>query len=622
MLMLYKNQIIHFLFFSLLFFPVWGVVAQDTTTHQLDPVVITGTRIEQQKSKVPASITIINRETIEQSGASNILPVLAAQVPGFFLNARNPVGYGVGPNSGGNISIRGVSGTPNTQVLVLIDGQPQFMGIFGHPIADAYTASDVERVEVLRGAASLLYGSNAMGGAINIITRSPQEDGLHGNAKVAYGSFNTGVYNASLGYKKGKFNTFASFNHEQTDGFREDGNDDFSNTTGYWKGSYQFSEKLTLAVDANIADASYYFPGTTAEPLENEKRDYLRGRTAIALENEFGKVEGALKLFYNFGQHEFSDGFDSNDFNRGLTFYQNLKLIPNNIITLGIDYKNYGGTAENNNLPPPAQVGLGTQHAINETETYAIVQHTFFEKLSVNGGIRLVDNSQFGFTAVPGVGATYQVHDNTTLKASASKAYRSPTVNDLYLFPPSNDALQPENMWNYEVGIAQSAFKNKLHIEATGFIMEGENLILEVPTGMPGPPQRRNTGSFSNKGIELQTKYFATNNLDFLLNYSLLDASEAVLFAPKQNLNFQARYAFKKLSLQAGLQHISGLRTAPVTDSELEKYTLVQAQLRFEATKWMHLFINGDNLLDVSYEVQEGFPMPGISFLGGVNFHF
>lgn len=615
-------------YYSLLLFVTLSIpfskvcAQQDSDTLLLDPVVITGTRIEQQKSKVSSSLSIITRETIEQSGQSNILPVLAQEVPGLFLNTRNPVGYGVGPNSGGNISIRGISGSPNTQVLILIDGQPQFMGIFGHPISDAYLASDVERVEVLRGAASLLYGSNAMGGAINIITRDPQQEGLKGNTKLTFGSFNTVLYNGSLQYKKDKFKTFGSFNRETTAGFRSTGKDDFTNTTGYWKGAYEFNENYSLAVDANIADAKYYYPGPVSEPLENGRRDYLRGRTAVSLENSFDKVEGAFKLFYNFGKHDFADGFHSTDFNRGITFYQNLKLLPNNIITLGIDYKNYGGKAENDSLPPPAQVGLNEKYSINETEVYAIIQQTFFEKLSVNGGIRLVESSQFGFTTVPGAGLSYKATDLTTIKASVSKAFRSPTANDLFLFPPANADLQPENLWNYEIGLGQSLFKHKIYVEATAFIMEGENLILEVPTGMPGPPQRRNTGTFSNKGLELQTKFLASSQLNFSLNYSLLDASEAVLFAPEHNLGITANYAVKNLSLQLGIQQIAGLRTSLVPEDEEESYTLVHVHVNYEVSPWINLFVNADNLLDQEYQIQNGFPMPGINILGGMNIHF
>src|SRR5690606_22856806 len=132
--------------------------------NELNPVVMTGTRYALEKNKSPGTITVVSREAIEENAGTNILPVLSAHVPGMLLNNRSLAGYGVGPNSGGNISIRGISGSPNSRVLVLIDGQPQYMGIFAHPIADAYSSSDIERAEVVRGAASLLYGSNAMGG--------------------------------------------------------------------------------------------------------------------------------------------------------------------------------------------------------------------------------------------------------------------------------------------------------------------------------------------------------------------------------------------------------------------------------------------------------------------------
>ncbi len=99
-------------------------------------------------------------------------------------------------------------GSPNTQVLVLIDGHPQFMGIMGHPLPDAYVASDAEKIEIIRGPASILYGSNAMGGVINIITRKQKEDGLNANARLMYGSSNARKYMANAGFKKNKLNIF------------------------------------------------------------------------------------------------------------------------------------------------------------------------------------------------------------------------------------------------------------------------------------------------------------------------------------------------------------------------------------------------------------------------------
>lgn len=101
---------------------------------------------------------------------------------------------------------------------MLIDGHPQFMSIFGHPLSDSYVASDVEKVEVIRGPASILYGSNAMGGVINIITCKQTQDGFNGDARFMYGSYNTQKYLAAGGYKRDKLSVFASINHDQIEG--------------------------------------------------------------------------------------------------------------------------------------------------------------------------------------------------------------------------------------------------------------------------------------------------------------------------------------------------------------------------------------------------------------------
>ena len=594
----------------------------DSAVFELDPVVVTGTRLEQQKSKVPGSVSVVTREAIEQSGHTNILPVVAAQVPGVFLNARGIIGYGVGPGSGGTISIRGISGTPNTRVLVLIDGQPQYMGIFGHPIADAYAATDVERVEVLRGAASLLYGSNALGGAINIITRRAQQEGWHGSAQLAYGSYGTGKYNGTLRFRQGKLNAMAAVNREHTDGFREVGNDAFDNTTGYLRLGYQLTEALTLSADGQVADATYFNPGTTEMPLENDRRNYLRGRVAVSLENKYERVEGALKLFYNAGRHEFTDGFRSRDVNRGFTLYQNLKLLPQNVITLGVDYKNFGGRAQNDNLPPPARVGFDQDLRIHETDVYATVEQTLWEKLSLEGGLRLINNSQYGSAVTPGAGLTYQATELTTLKAIATRGFRSPAIVDLFLFPPANENLQPEQVWNYELSLMQALFNKKLSMELSGFIMEGENLIQTVLSATPGPPQLRNTGRFTNQGIELQARYLPTTNLNLLLNYSFLDASENVLYAPRHTLGGQVHYTYRRASVLLGAQRVAGLTTSVASEVGEERYTLLNARLSLKATDWLQLFVEGNNLLDTQYQIEQNYPMPGFNVLGGIHCHF
>lgn len=585
----------------------------------MDPLVITGTRIVRQKSEIPASISVISRREIENNTYVNVLPILANKVPGLFVNERNLVGYGVGPESGGNISIRGVSGTPNTRILMLIDGQPQFMGIFGHPISDAYTGSDIERIEVIRGPGSILYGSNAMGGAINLITRKPQE-GLMLYGKAAYGSYNTGLFTGSVGFNKDKFSAFASVNREQTDGIREDASDAFQNTTGYLKLDYQISKHINMAVDGNIIDAKYDVPGTVEKP-DSSRRDYVRSRAALSLENRYEKVEGALMFFYNYGDHSFTDGFQSNDHNYGLTFYQNLKLMKGNVITLGYDFKKFGGKATNDNTPEFAPKGFDMDQEITENDLYALFQQSF-NKFSFDIGYRYVHNSSYGHQHVPAAGITYKLNPNSFLKASATKGFRSPTIVDLFLFPTSTDSLQAESLWNYELSWGQSLAEGKLDLEITGFIIDGENMIQEVLVTVP-PPVKQNTGAFNNKGIEFSSNYLLNQNLNMSLNYTYLHTSRAFKYAPEHEFNFLGAYHLKPVSFMLNLKYVSGLNTS-VSDDQVstENYALLNLKINWKALSWMNVFVEGNNLFDTTYEIDEGYPLPGINFLGGIELRY
>ncbi len=599
-----------------------GQDPDSTRTYQLDPLVITGTRITRQKSEIPASITVISRQEIEAGTQVNILPAIANRVPGLFVNQRSIIGYGIGPNSGGNLSIRGVSGTPNTQVLMLIDGQPQFQGIFGHPIADSYTSSDIERVEVIRGPGSILYGSNAMGGAVNLITRQPAE-GLNLYGKAGYGSYNTGIFSGAAGYHKDKLSIFGSVNHEQTDGFRDDRNDEFDNTTGYLKLDYQLFKNINLTVDGNLSDAAYNNPGPVegAAPADS-LREYTRGRSALSLENSYEKVEGALKFFYNFGDHAFSDGFRSDDFNYGLTFYQNLKLMKNNVITLGVDAKKFGGEPTNVNSPPGIPGGFDQKYEINETDFYGLVQQGIGEKFSIDAGYRFVNNSQFGSAHIPAFGLTYRMASHSSLKASATKGFRSPAVLDLYLFPVANDELQPEELWNYEVSWAQTLYNKKLSVELTGFYIDGKNMIQAVVVTAP-PPKKINTGAFTNQGIELAVDYLALHNLNLNLNYTYLSTSQELLYAPDHQLNFQAFYHVKAFSFMLDYKYVNNLNTfVNETTVTTENYSLLNLKSNWHATKWLNVFAEMNNILDETYEIDRGFPLPGFNVIGGLEFRF
>ena len=154
----------------------------------LHEIVVTGSRDTVDVRHLPMTVTVVGRETLTENFQPNVLPTVMQQVPGLMLTSRGVMGYGVSTGAAGGLNLRGISGGAG-QLLVLIDGHPQYQGIYGHPIADSYQTLMAERVEVLRGPASVLYGSNAMGGVMNIVTRRMRGDGVATNINVGAGSW-------------------------------------------------------------------------------------------------------------------------------------------------------------------------------------------------------------------------------------------------------------------------------------------------------------------------------------------------------------------------------------------------------------------------------------------------
>ena len=152
---------------SLVLYPLFGSV---NDTIRLDEVIVTGSMPKVNLRNLPMSISVVSENEIEARKDNSLLPLLTEEVPGLFITQRGVMGYGVAGGAAGAMSIRGIGGAPTAGVLVLIDGHPQYMGLMGHPLADSYQSLMAEKVEVIRGPASMLYGSNAMGGVINIIT--------------------------------------------------------------------------------------------------------------------------------------------------------------------------------------------------------------------------------------------------------------------------------------------------------------------------------------------------------------------------------------------------------------------------------------------------------------------
>jgi outer membrane cobalamin receptor len=583
-------------------------------TVKVEEVVVTGSHIRVNRNNVPMAVSVVGRSQIEDTNESALLPVLNGRVPGLFVTERGVTGFGVAAGAAGQISIRGVGGSPTTGVLMLIDGHPQFMGIMGHPLPDSYVASDAERVEVIRGPASILYGSNAMGGVINIITKKQPNEGLNGNARLSYGSFNTQKYMASAGYRKNGFSTFISGNHDRTDGHRE--HSDFKIYNGYAKFGYEFNDNLWINTDLSMAVFEAADPGPdTLNAAFGQRIDITRGYWSLSFQNEYDRLSGAVKLFYNFGEHDITDGFHSLDHNYGINIYESLKLFRGTNVTVGVDYMNYGGLAEN----LLARNGNGivlVDTTVYETGIYSFVQQDLANGLILNAGIRRNSHSVYGNRWIPSAGFAWQLSADATIKGNVSQGFRSPTIRELFLFG-ANPALSPETIINYEAGISKYFFNRMLNAEITLYQIKGDNLIVLVP--MQG---HRNAGEVNNKGVELQIQAQPSRTLRLEGTYSHINMKNPVFATPKHHLFLSAHYTLNKIHLMASLQQINGLDSDPSPAVALENYSLLMAKAVYRINEKIKWYVSGENLLNQAYSVNRYYSMPGTTIFSGLNISF
>ncbi|HYW95603.1 MAG TPA: TonB-dependent receptor, partial [Bacteroidales bacterium] len=507
-----------------------GLKAQSVKdTLLLDEVVVTGSRVEVARKNLPVNVSVINSDELDEIEESAVLPVVSRMTPGLFVTERGVTGFGRdGSSSAGSITIRGIGGSPNSEVLVLVDGHPQYMGIFGHPLPNSYVASDLDRVEIIRGPASILYGSNAMGGVLNFITKEEKKEGVSATARAAYGSFNTQKYMANGGYKKGKFSVFASFNHDQTDGHRE--NSAFNINNGYLKAGYVVNRHIDVEADFNLAKFHSVDPGSVyAEQPVIFTADMTRGKASVSVSDKYDNVEGGLMAYYNYGDHDFSDGWVSHDENLGLSFYQGISIFDGNLTTIGYDFKRYGGKG-NSGMRANQWLSAG------DNAVYLVSRQAIGRKLALSAGLRLENNSLFGNILVPQGGAAYHLTDYSTLKASVSRGFRNPTIMELYLFAP-NPELNPEEMMDYEASYDQVLLDGRLSAELTVYLITGSNLIEVGPNPGPPPPVKRfNTGKFNHKGLEFSADYKPFPSLRINASYSYLNMDKPRLAAPEHQV--------------------------------------------------------------------------------------
>ncbi len=601
--------------------------------YSIDEVVVTGTRNATDVRHLSQTVSVVNRERIEQTMRPSLLPVLTENVPGLFTTSRGVMGYGVSGGAAGGISLRGLSGG-SARLMVLIDGHPQYAGIFGHPIADAYQSLLADKVEVLRGPASVLYGSNAMGGVINIVTRRMHEDGIKTSLHTGYGSYNTLETELTNSIRKGRFSSVVSGSYNRTDGHRE--NMPFEQYGGYAKLGYELTGNWSTYADVNATHFNATYPGPVSAPLLEGDQRITRGVTSFALENHYDRTSGALSFFYNWGNHWINDGytpskgespqngrFNSRDDMMGISLYQNTRFFKGNRITLGVDWFRYGGKAWTKFVKGE---NAGTQRDLvdkheNELAGYVDLRQNIGNWLTFNAGLRVDHHSRVGTEWVPQTGLAFHLPHGVELKASATKGFRYPILRETYMFPPQNPDLEPESMWNYELALSQSLLSGCLSYGVNLFYIDGNNLIMTLPNPNGSGMLNQNSGSIDNKGVELQASYRISTHWSADANYSFLNMKNPVLAAPEHKMYVGGAFSQGRWNISTGLMYINGLYTA-VNPDATENYVLWNASASFSVIKWLAIWARGENLLAQKYEINAGYPMPRATVMGGININF
>ena len=591
----------------------------------LQEVVVTGTRNAVDVRHLPMTVTVIDHEKLTEQQQPSVLPTAMQQVPGLFITSRSMMGYGVSTGAAGGINMRGISGGAG-QLLVLIDGHPQYNGVYGHPISDSYQTLMAERVEVLRGPASVLYGSNAMGGVLNIVTRSMHKDGVMTHITAGAGSYGTIQTEASNQVRSGKFSSTVSAQYNRTDNHRP--RMSFEQYGGYAKLGYDFTAHWNAYIDADITHFNSSYPGSTTAPLYDADQWITRGVVSAALENHYNRTSGALSVYSNFGRHKIDDGiadptqptqryFRSKDALTGVSWYQSAQLFEGNRLTVGMDYQHiyghayYTSKATGETLDTPnKQSGKSYR---NEIAGYVDFRQDLFSWLTADAGIRCDHHNVTGTEWIPQIGIVTRPIKTGEIKAMASKGFRNPTMREMYLYPPSNEELEPERIWNYEL-----SWRHRLGAVTYGanlFYIKGDNMIQTINK------KNVNTGEIENCGMEVEAAWSIDSHWNVSTNHSLLHMEHPVVAAPKYKGFLDANFHQDKWNIIAGLQYIHGLYTTVGDNEKKENFCLLNATINYSVCKNLGLWVRGENLLAQRYEINLGYPMPRATFMGGVNIH-
>jgi len=593
---------------------------EEPISIELERIVVTPLGVEQPYEKISRSMDVISFEELESSYSQDVSEPLDR------LTSSTIINYG----SLGALKSPRLRGSTGAQVLVLVDSRPINDPCLGQPELHQIPIESIERIEVIKGPASAIYGSSAIGGVVNIITKKPSKkpkvtlESKVGTFKTLHESLSHSATINGLGY-------YFNYAYDSSLGHRDNSQYRAHNLTS--KFDYQVTENNKLYFDAGYfedeAGAPAKIVGTRWDPNHPDLDDFqFNFKNYLGLGWAAQVFEGAninLRGYQNLDRLEFVESYNplikdtATSKVQGLVVQYDQDFFDFYKVILGFDGKD--------NKVNSSNVG---KHRYVVRSPFLQNEVSIGEDLSLNFGARWDNYSNFGKETTHSAGLTYKITDGAKFWANYSKGFRAPTFFDLYWpfdgFTEGNPNLRPEKAWSWEGGF-DIEYINGLEISATYFTSNLKDLINWAP-GEDYIWRPTNVDSANIDGVEFKTILPLLDGLSANLGYTYLNAMDRnrdryLIYRAKHKFDFGLRYEIdSKLNIRFYGQSL-GRRYIDTSNSEfLQEDLIAYLDASYKINNNLTTFLSIDNIFNKRYQRVKDYPMPGFALTGGVKAEF
>jgi len=588
---------------------------------EADTVVVAASRIPQAARDVGVSVSVVPRERIEELNAQNAGEVLE-EVTDARVNSYGSMG------AESDITLRGSS---SQQVLVMVDGRKVNLPSLGVADLSMFPADQIERIEVIRGPGSVLYGAGAMAGVVNIVTRDPPKQ-LQTDLSASYGTKNTRILQLDNGARIGDVAYLVMASQNASDGWRENSACDGYNIAG--KLDYDMTQESRLTLNSGFSRQNKGVPGSTSWETPNAKQYDRQYWFDLTHKYEFETntcLTSKAFLNQNWMEYKDPDSFTddtSRNQKTGVDIQQTLPASERQLLLGGIylendavNSKDAGGISR-----------IGGNRDLFTGAGFLQDEIQFLERFTATPGVRCDIQSKWGAELSPKISGLYKIIEGTGLKASIGRGFRAPTVNELYWrddYTEGNPDLKPEESFSYDAGIQQSLGEKSM-LQVSLFQSHVKNLISWFDDGK-GVYKAQNVNDAFLQGVETELTAQLTREISAALNYTLLGAQdtsgdydgETLIYRPKNKvggrLGYQSKWGFK---CNVNAEYTDTVYIDRDNTQELGGFMTLGAYASQAIFKDVEIYVRGDNILDKQYQMVNGYPMPGVSVMGGIKATF